>query len=132
MDKFPGVRIVLIDDEPGVLRALSMLLQAMGCQVMPFSGPKEALVYLQAGIEADLILSDQRMPGMTGSQLFKVLKDAGILLPFILMSAHASESEISDILSHQSSTFLPKPFTPDTLSKSIRSVLGALIKAKAI
>ena len=62
MNPAPLQRIVLIDDEPGVLKALTLLLQTMGYQVLAFNWPQEALTYLRAGVDPDLILSDQRMP----------------------------------------------------------------------
>ncbi len=125
-------RIVLIDDEPGVLKALTLLLQALGHSVMAFAGPQEALAYLRAGIDADLILSDQRMPGMAGSDLFRTLRAHSIETPFVLMSGHANEDDVRHVLVAPATSFLPKPFTPATLQEAIQSALLSGIPAKAV
>ena len=123
MNSLPMSRIVLIDDEPGVLRALTLVLQTMGYQVMAFAAPQEALTYLKAGIEANLVLSDQRMPAMSGCELFKSLRQAGVPTPFILMSGHAQELEVQELLEQRDTAFLPKPFTPMTLQNAIHTAL---------
>ena len=131
MTSTPSNRIVLIDDEPGVLKALTLLLQAMGCQVMAFAAPQEALTYLKAGIDADLILSDQRMPGMTGSELFSMLRASAVRTPFILMSGHADQSDMGQLLESPNTAFLSKPFTPTSLQAAINNVLSSNKAANA-
>lgn len=128
----PGTRIVLIDDEPGVLRALTLMLESLGHQVLPFSNPNEALTYLRAGIDADLILSDQRMPGMTGAELLYALRATSNNCPFVLMSGHAQEREVQELLMARSTAFLSKPFSVVSLQEAIQNVLGQRISARAV
>ena len=132
MDTLRTTRIVLIDDEPGVLKALTLMLESLGHQVMPFNNPSEALTYLHAGIDADLVLSDQRMPGMSGTDLFGTLRASSINCPFVLMSGHAKEEEVKELLSARSTAFLPKPFTPALLIEAIQGALGFRSAAKAV
>jgi len=132
MEALTGRRIVLIDDEPGVLKALTLLLQTLGCDVMAFPGPTEALAYLKAGIDADLILSDQRMPGLAGSELFKALRAHAINTPFVLMSGHAGEAEVEEVLRAPDTAYLAKPFTPLSLFSAAEAALGSTKRAKAI
>jgi CheY-like chemotaxis protein len=131
MNTAPLQRIVLIDDEPGVLKALTLLLQTMGYQVLAFNGPQEALTYLRAGVDPDLILSDQRMPGLSGSELFRTLRALSINAPFVLMSGHAQESDVREVLQAGSTAFLPKPFTPVSLKEALEGALTAGVRARA-
>lgn len=132
MSALAGTRIVLIDDEPGVLKALTLLLQTMGCEVMAFGGPTEALAYLKAGIECDLILSDQRMPGLAGSDLFKLLRANSVTAPFVLMSGHAGEREVEEVLRAPNTAFLTKPFSPVSLQSAAIAALGRPHRARAV
>ena len=132
MSALAGCKVVLIDDEPGVLKALTLLLQTMGCAVMAFGGPTEALAYLRAGIECDLILSDQRMPGLIGSELFKLLRAHSVNAPFVLMSGHAGESEVEDVLRAPNTAFLTKPFSPVSLQSAAVAAIGRPARARAV
>ncbi len=132
MNSLPARRIVLIDDEPGVLKALTLLLQALGCEVLAFADPQEALTYLKAGVEAEVVLSDQRMPGLSGAALFEALRRNSIHLPFILMSGHAHEEDIASLLEAPRTAFLAKPFSPATLTKALAQAMGAPSQLKAL
>ena len=116
--------ILLLDDEPSVLFALKLLLQALGFRVTDFSDPPLALEYLtqQSSRELDLILSDLRMPGMSG---IEVLKQAHLIrpeLPFILMSAHAHQEDVERATALGAAGFLAKPFSPDQLLGAVREL----------
>lgn len=105
-------RVLLLDDEPSVLFALKLLLQACGFVVHDFSKPDLALEYLAGGGGADVFLCDLRMPKTNGLDVLRRSKTLRPELQFILMSAHASEEEISRARQLGAFEFLPKPFEP--------------------
>jgi len=80
-----GVTILCVDDEdlPRTLRKL--ILQKQGYQVIPASSGAEALALLERG-GIRLVLTDQLMPGMTGTELTKLVKSTRPAMPVILIS----------------------------------------------
>lgn len=135
-----GLRIVLIDDEPSVLRALTMLLQALHAKPYPFSAPIGAVEFLAIKAadhlplaepnrataeepEIDLILSDLRMPGTSGLELLKQIRRRGVNIPFVLMSGHATGEEAAETEAAGRAAFVSKPFTPPQLALAVHRVL---------
>ncbi len=74
--------VVIVDDEPLLVRVLSEVFRCSGCDVLGFTDPREALTFLQNNAVA-LVLCDQRMPGMTGLELLEQLERD---VPFYLFS----------------------------------------------
>jgi len=116
------VRITLIDDEPSVLFALKLLLEALGFAITDFSDPEAALTHLGTPNVADVCLCDLRMPKRNGLQVLEAAKGIDSGLPFILMSAHASDSELQKARTLGADAVLTKPFTPDDLQAALAAV----------
>ena len=110
--------IVLVDDEPGVLRALELILRASGCTVTVFSDPCEAQKQLNAGLECRVLISDLRMPKLSGSDLISEVKKVR-QIQSILISGHASDLEAQAALGIGIDRFLRKPFMPNELIRLI-------------
>ncbi len=115
--------IILVDDEPGVLNALRLLLSALGFTVSDFIDPRSALEYLKNGGTGQVIVSDLRMPHLDGVEFLKSLNANGNTLPFVLMSAHATADDVKNATDAGAKGFLSKPFTPD----QFRSIINPLI-----
>jgi DNA-binding NtrC family response regulator len=124
LDVLGGLKIVLVDDEPGVLRALTLLLQALKCEVSPFDNPRAALSYLIGSPPVDLVLSDMRMPEFSGAELLRNLRQSELNVPFILMSGHATHEEVSEARAWGLEGFISKPFTPAQLADLVGRALG--------
>ena len=122
VEALEGLKVVLVDDEPGVLRALALILKAARCDVTAFSSPGEVLNHLRAGAVPDVILSDLRMPELSGVELLRSLRAGGCRTPFILMSGHAGPSEIAEARAEQLTTFLSKPFNPQQLLAALSGI----------
>ncbi len=118
-------RITLIDDEPSVLFALTLLLEALGFTVVAFSDPTLAVTHLSAEDPADVCLCDLRMPKLNGLQVLETVKGRHPSLPFVLMSAHANDEELRRARTLGVDGTLSKPFTPDEL----QDLIGALQQA---
>lgn len=108
-------KILLVDDEPSVLFALRLLLQALGHTVVDYPAADKALEFLQQDDSCDVFICDLRMPRMTGLQALSALQKIRPSLPFILMSAHANTQEVNTALELGAKGFLAKPFSPDKL-----------------
>ena len=118
------IQLVLIDDDPGVLRALGLVLRAMQYAVTPFSSPIEALTYLRGQPEVDLVVTDLRMPELSGADVVSAMQGFALDLPVIVMSGHAAPSEVQELYKKGASGFIPKPFTPEQLATAVNNVVG--------
>lgn len=119
-------RLLLVDDEPSVLFALRLLLNALGFEVKEFQTPTDALSYLESNSkDVEIILSDLKMPKVDGIEFLQELRSQGCSLPFVLMSAHATPDDVNKALTLGANGFLAKPFTPDDLF----SLLGEIIES---
>ena len=119
--------ILLIDDEPSVLFALKLLLQALGFSVVDFNAPEAGLSYLQGSNKIDLCLCDLKMPKMNGLKVLEETRKVRPTLPFVLMSAHAATEEVERSHELGATGFLSKPFTPEDLKKLVENVNKTLV-----
>lgn len=117
---FDSITILVVDDEkiPRVLRCL--ILEKRGYRTVAVESGEEALKLLANG-GIDLILSDQMMPGMTGTELTRAIKASSPVLPVILVSG------VNEIPADASCAdcFVSKVGGPELLFKAVEEVLVA-------
>ena len=118
-------KILLLDDEPSVLLALKLLLQALGYTVSAFGKAPEALACLGQNTDFDLFISDLRMPLMSGFEVLRAAKKARPDMPVVLMSAHAPDAEQNQAKADGCFGFLSKPFTVQDLQNLVKAVQAA-------
>lgn len=124
-----GIKLVIVDDEPGILRALSLILASLKCEVTTLSSPRMVLEHIESGATPDAIVSDLRMPDMTGIELLFALRFKGVDVPFILMSGHATPQEVASAQGANLTAFLSKPFAPQDLVRELQKICPAAQRA---
>src|SRR5258707_8032756 len=82
-------RILVVDDEDDFREALSLNLGDEGFGVTGFADGAKALEHLVSGKEADLVLLDWRLPGMTGLEVLRAMRDRGVTTPVVFVTAIA-------------------------------------------
>lgn len=102
------MRILLVDDEEGIRTTLGANLELEGFTVAEAAGGKQALALLEGGGEYDVVLSDIRMPEMSGVQLFQAIKERWPHLPVVLSTAFSGEDVIRGALRNGAFAVLPK------------------------
>jgi signal transduction histidine kinase len=117
--------ILLVDDDALVSIATAATLEDLGHTVVEASSAMEALAILQAGTRIDLVITDHAMPGVSGVELARRLKESHPALPVILATGYAE-------LSHntENSPDLPKlskPYSQCDLAAAIRTVFGVSV-----
>ncbi len=115
-----GLRILVVDDDPGVCRSLRDLLVTEGCQVLTAGGGLEALELLDRAT-VDLILSDVVMPDLDGYDLFMEIKRRG-QIPVILMTGYYYDRDHvikRSRLEGLESVIFKKPVDPERLKATI-------------
>ncbi len=119
------VRILIVDDEPGIVQSLSIRLRAKGFEVI-CADNGEAGLALASDESPSLILLDIRMPGMDGFEVLRHLKrlDSTREIPVIALSANAVEKSRTQVLSLGAAHFMEKPFDGANLVAMIESLLA--------
>jgi DNA-binding NtrC family response regulator len=96
----------------------------MQYSVTPFSSPTEAITYLQGRPKVDLVVTDLRMPELSGADVVSAIKGFSLDVPVIVMSGHAAPSEVQELHKKGARGFIPKPFTPEQLATAVNNVVG--------
>jgi two-component system, chemotaxis family, chemotaxis protein CheY len=105
-------KILVVEDDDAERQSIVELLRLWGYEAHPVPNGREALTALTAGT-FDLVLSDQRMPGVSGTELLKALRRLPRFLPCIIISGE--ESEVQSAMRVGAQAFLEKPVDPRTL-----------------
>ncbi|MGD8709001.1 MAG: sigma 54-interacting transcriptional regulator [Ectothiorhodospiraceae bacterium] len=115
-------RILVVDDDPGVLRLLSIRLRSQGYEVTTAESGEEALSNF-AGVRPHLVITDLRMDGMDGMTLFQELRRKHPTLPVIILTAHGSIPEAVEATKNGVFGFVTKPFEAPALLQQVDSAL---------
>jgi two-component system, probable response regulator PhcQ len=116
-------RIMLVDDEENILRALRRVLGNEDCEIETFTQPAEALRRAQVA-NFDLFISDYRMPGMDGVQLLTAIKELQPDAMRLILSGYADlEGVLVAINQAEIYRFICKPWQDDELRLAIHQAL---------
>ncbi|MET0381985.1 MAG: sigma 54-interacting transcriptional regulator [Burkholderiaceae bacterium] len=118
-----AAHILLVDDDPDLLRLLSMRLSGAGYRVTAAASAEEALVKL-AMERPQLVLSDVQLPGKDGLALFDTIRAQHPSLPVILLTAHGTIPDAVAATSRGVYTYLTKPFDGKALLDTIARALA--------
>jgi DNA-binding NtrC family response regulator len=108
-------RILVIDDEPDMLVLLKMIIEDnTSYEVETTNNPAEGLKRL-AEEDYDLVISDLKMPGLDGLEVFDELRKMKPDIPVIIITAYGSPEAADEALKKGVSDFITKPFRKDTI-----------------
>ena len=118
-------KILVAEDERDIRDLIAFTLRFAGHEVLAAVNGEE-LYQLALKEVPELILTDVRMPKMTGYEAFKLIKAEPTLqhIPIVFLSAKGQESEVQTGLSAGAEEYLLKPFAPDQLTKKVAEILG--------
>ena len=117
-----NVTVVVIDDDLSVRRSLTRLLASVGYEVITCSSAEEFLDLASVPRPACLV-TDVRMPGMTGLDLLDVLRTRDPSLPIVLISGDADAGASAHARAAGAVRFLLKPFASDELLAALAEAL---------
>ena len=123
MSKPVRPRILLVDDEPSVLSALRRGLRREPVDIESAGSGEEALELLAAG-EFALVISDQKMPGMSGVELLARVRRDWPSTERVLLSGWSSEIPAEEIGAAGLFAMLPKPWDDSEIRDTIRRAVG--------
>jgi DNA-binding NtrC family response regulator len=118
-----GRVILCVDDEPGVLNAVRRSLRDEPYDVITAGSSEEALGWLDE-LPVDLVITDQRMPGMLGTELLKEVRKRSPKTAIALLTGFRNASTVVQGLEAGAETFLYKPWDERHLVDTVRRLLG--------
>jgi two-component system response regulator HydG len=113
-------RILVIDDDAGVRESMERMLQMAGYSVQSASTGEEGFDLARGGV-FDVILSDMRMPGMSGLDVLRKLRDFRVDAAFIIMTGFGTVDSAVESMKLGAVDFVQKPFFRDELLMRVRS-----------
>ena len=117
----------LIDDDEAVRVSLVFLLEMADLPARAYASAQEFLE-IADGVTSGCVVTDVRMPGMSGLELIRRLKARGVALPVIVITGHGDVPLAVEAMRAGVLDFLEKPFEDEALITSIRSALNAQVK----
>lgn len=125
----------MVDDEPSVRDALRLLFRSVGLAVSVFAGPDELLAAAPPPGPCCLV-SDLRMPGMSGIELFDALRSRGTAMPTVILTGHGDVPHAVRAMKAGVLDFILKPFDDQDLIDAVQRALrgpaaGAAARAPA-
>ena len=118
MSKNNSHNILVVDDDPFVLESVSRMLSEYGYSVVPCSNGEDAIAQLFKN-DTGLILSDIKMPGISGIELLDKIHAVYPNMPVILMTGYAELALAIDALKKGAFDFILKPYNPEYLVHTI-------------
>ncbi|HEX7777923.1 MAG TPA: SpoIIE family protein phosphatase [Vicinamibacterales bacterium] len=115
-------RIVIVEDDPAILRGLSDNLRQEGYDVLP-AEDGDAGYRLIRDAQPDLVLLDLMLPGPSGYELCRRVRSAGLTTPVVMLSARGDESDRVLGLDTGADDYVAKPFSLGELLARIRAIL---------
>jgi sigma-B regulation protein RsbU (phosphoserine phosphatase) len=112
-------KILIVDDDPHVLESTSALIRMWGYETVACRSAQQAMgEYCKGGI--CLVLSDIKMPGISGVELLGMISDSNPDIPVILMTAYAELTVAIDAIRKGAFDFIIKPYNPESLQIAVK------------
>ncbi|MDD6800622.1 MAG: response regulator transcription factor [Firmicutes bacterium] len=116
------MRLLVAEDDPKLLKSLMHIFETNNYTVDAVSDGADALAYIEAG-EYDGLILDIMMPGASGIEVLKTLRQAGNSTPALFLTAKAEVNQRVEGLDAGADDYLPKPFSVQELLARVRAML---------
>ena len=124
-----SARVLLVDDDALVRRGAERSLKRLGCVVTPVADAEEALQRLAEPGQFDVVFSDLSMPGRSGEDLQRLMRERGVPTPVVILSGMIEESQERRLLANGVVCVIHKPYAEDDLRRALE--LTGTVAAKA-
>lgn len=122
-----GLEILLVEDEPELLKAMDGMLQALGYQVVAVADPIQALdLFMARQHSLAAVVTDLAMPGMLGTELADRLRQVRPDLPILICTGYANPMEEEGVVKGGGFGYLQKPCSLAGLSQELSAIMPAL------
>ncbi len=118
----PRPLVVLVDDDPEILRSLGRLLRRESSDLLATDQPRQALDWARSR-RVDLLITDQRMPDLSGTELIALLRDESPATKFVILSGFPDTALVVHRSGLLIERLISKPWDNDALLAAIRGLL---------
>jgi len=125
------MKILIVDDDPQSLSSTSRILEHAKHEVTSVSSGMDALKVLESSVP-DLIITDVRMPGMSGMQFVEAYQKKGLTIPFVVMTAFGEVQDAIWAMKMGAVDFLLKPFKKQALCDAVEQVDARIFKTHLV
>ena len=123
------VTVLLVEDHPDVSVVASDYLEQAGCQVLLANSAEAAIDALNKRRDIDLVLSDIVMPGMSGLEFGRLVREHHPEINVILATGYSDKAAVATA---EGFTLIRKPYSPETLARTIAAALATSRRRTAI
>ncbi len=124
-------RVLIIDDEENIRQMTRLTLETAGYEVGEAGSGTEALAILVSAAPWDVVLLDQKMPGMVGTDVLRRIKVMSPQSPVIMMTAFASIALAVEAMRLGATDFVRKPMTPEIVRNAVAAALAKASETQA-
>jgi len=115
---FPGIKVLVVDDEGVVCKSCKAILREEGCRVETAYSGAEAL-HVMGAQDFDVVITDLRMPGMDGMELLTEIKHKTPSTAVIVITGYSTVPTAVEAIKSGACDYIAKPFTPDKLALAV-------------
>jgi CheY-like chemotaxis protein len=116
-------KILIVDDNPNMSSLLAEMLEVFDYESVRAADGLEAIEKIEQN-NISLVITDMRMPKMSGLDLLQKIKEKKPGLPVVVISGYALDDEGSNLLSNMADGFLNKPFKMSDIEQLLKQVVG--------
>ncbi|MEE9543295.1 MAG: sigma-54 dependent transcriptional regulator [Thermodesulfobacteriota bacterium] len=120
-------KILVVDDEAQMRKALEAVLERKGYEVVVAENGAEALLKIKAGA-FDAMITDIKMPGMSGIELLRSVRAVNPSLPILMMTAYGTIENAIEAMKEGASDYILKPFPSEIIESAVARALGGAAK----
>lgn len=118
------MRVLLIDDHALVRKGLEQLLQSRGIEVVASAGSGPEGIELALALKPDIVLLDVKMPGMSGTETLKHLRDQGVTAPILMLTMSRDEADLQSALRNGATGYLLKDMDHEELVPALQDAMA--------
>jgi DNA-binding response OmpR family regulator len=119
-----ATKILLAEDNDDYVRILNALFLRSGYELIHVKSGTDAYEFLKKRPLPDLLISDVMMPGMSGFELLKRLKEDNITLPIIMVTSKQTQQDVLQGFQDGALDYITKPFSPAVLLARVKNALA--------
>jgi CheY-like chemotaxis protein len=118
-----GQVVMIVDDEPLLIELAEGMIIGLGYASLAFSSSARASEAFDSGLKVDLLLTDEDMPGLSGSELVSAIRTKGWDIPVVMMSGNVTTPLKQRARANRVCALISKPFSRELLAATIARCL---------